>query len=150
FRALTIPGRADIGLDLAAVEASYPAMVATPDRLNPLMRDIAGFNRLILGAPTLLFTVVLGLFLLSCWIPARLTRWPLFNAMLVFLSVRGALWLANSIHFGELASLVTTVVRADQLGLVSAGALAFVSLVFGMTLFLLPPLSSWKREVGHD
>lgn len=146
--ALTIPGRADIVLDLTAVEASYPAMVAAPDRLNPLVRDIGGLNRLILDGPTILLVVALGVFLLSCWTPARLTRWPLFNAVLVFLSVRGALWLVNSIHFGELQSLLTTVVRPDQLDLVSAGTLAFVSLVFIVTLFLLPSLSSWKREVG--
>lgn len=147
-RELTIPGR--VNLDLTAVEASYPAMVATPDRLDPLLRDIGGLNRLILGEPTFLLTVVLGLFLLSCWTPARLTRWPLFNAVLVFLSLRGALWLVNSIHFGELESLVTTVVRPDQLGLVSAGALAFISFLFVVILFLLPPLSAWKREVGDD
>jgi len=149
-RALTIPGRADLVLDLTAVEASYPAMVAAPDRLKPLMRDIGGLNRLILGAPTPLLAVMLGVFLLSCWTPARLTRWPLFNAVLVFLSVRGALWLVNSIHFGEFRSLLTTVARPDQLGLVSAGTLAFISLVFIVTLVLLPPLSSWKREVGDD
>ncbi len=149
IRALTIPDRADIILDLTAVETSYPAMVAAPDRLNPLVRDISGLNRLVLDAPTILFVVALGVFLLSCWTPARLTRWPLFNAVLVFLSVRGALWLVNSIHFGELRSLLTMVARPDQLGLVSAGALAFVSLVFIVTLVLLPSLSSWKREVGH-
>ncbi|MBU8913880.1 MAG: hypothetical protein KOO61_07645 [Spirochaetales bacterium] len=149
-RALTIPGRADIVLDLTAVDASYPAMVAAPDRLNPLLQDISGLNRLILGAPTLLLAVALGVFLLSCWTPARLTRWPLFNAVLVFLSVRGALWLVNSIHFGELGSLLATVARPDQLGLVSAGVLAFISLVFIVTLVLLPPLSSWKREVGDE
>ncbi len=149
-RALTIPGRADLVLDLTAVEASYPAMITAPDRLKPLMRDIGGLNQLILGAPTLLLAVMLGVFLLSCWTPARLTRWPLFNAVLVFLSVRGVLWLVNSIHFGEFRNLLTTVARPDQLGLVSAGALAFIALVSIVTLVLLPPLSSWKREVGDD
>jgi hypothetical protein len=156
---ITIPGRSDIILDLRTVDGSYPAMVAPPDRLRPLMRDIDGFNLLIFSAdsdvgagdsPPLLFVVVLGIFLLSCWTPARLTRWPLFNAVLVFLSLRGALWLVNSIHFGQLRGLITTVARPDQLGLVSAGALVFVSVVFLVTLFLLRPLSSWKREVGDD
>jgi len=149
-RELTIPGRPDIVLDLTAVEASYPAMVDAPDRLSPLLRDISGFNRLVLEGPTLLLAIVLGVFLLSCWTPARLSRWPLFNAVLVFLSIRGALWLVNSIHFGELRGLVTAVASSDQLGLISAGALAFASLVFIITLFLLPPLSSWKRELGDD
>jgi len=149
-RELTIPGRPGIVLDLTAVEASYPAMVDAPDRLSPLLRDISGFNRLVLEGPTLLLAIVLGVFLLSCWTPARLSRWPLFNAVLVFLSIRGALWLVNSIHFGELRGLVTTVASSDQLGLISAGALVFVSLVFIITLFLLPSLSSWKRELGDD
>jgi hypothetical protein len=154
---IAIPGRQDIVLDLRAVEGSYPAMVTAPDSLQPLLRDIAGFNALIFsagsepeGSPPLLFVVCVGIFLLSCWTPARLTRWPLFNAMLVFLALRGALWLVNSIHFGQLQGLVTTVVRPDQLRLVSSGALAFVAVVFLVTLFLLRPLSSWKREVGDD
>jgi hypothetical protein len=156
---IVIPGRPDISLDLRTVEGSYPVMVTAPDRLAPLLRDIEGLNELLFiegsetdtpAAPPLLFAVVLGIFLLSCWTPARLTRWPLFNAMLVFLSLRGVLWLVNSIHFGQLQELVTTVVQPDQLRLVSSGALAFVSAVFLVTLFLLRPLSSWKREVGDD
>jgi len=161
--AVVIMDRPDIDLDLRTQTGAYTSMVAPPERLQPLLRDIRGLNLLFFGAANspgsadpmadagrihILFVIAFGVFLLSCWTPARLTRWPLFNAVLVYGVLRGAIWTVNSIHFGRLRELVTTVVGPEQLGLVSAGILGFVAVVFVVALLLMQPLTSWKREVG--
>lgn len=154
-RSVIVAGRPDIAPDLSSVDASYPAMVTRPERLTPLLRDVGAVNAVLLpdgsAAPhSVLNAVALGVLLLACWTLARLTRWPLFNAALVFLAVRGALWLVGSIHGGSLSELVTAALDSSRLGMASAGALAFVAAIFFIVLVILPPFSSWKREVGHE
>ncbi len=153
-RSLAIPGRPDVVPDLTEIESSYPAMVESPERLRPLIRDIREVNSVLglggSGRQGVLIAVALGVFLLSCWTLARVTRWPLFNALLVFLALRFALWLVSAVNNGLLTELVTAAVDSSRLGLVAAGALAFCAAVLFVVLVILPPLESWKREVGHE
>jgi hypothetical protein len=95
----------------------------------------------------LLPIIAFGVFLFSCWTVARLTRWPLFNAVLVFLCVRGVLWLLHSLYFEELGGLLMSAIGSSQTDLVAAGIVAFVAGVLLVALFLLPPLTTWKREL---
>jgi hypothetical protein len=151
-----VVGRQGIEADLTAATTSYPAMVRSPESLQPLLRDIRVVNR-VLGARTpggpatgALNAIALGLLILGCWTFARLTRWPLFNALLVFLTLRGALWVISSIHDGALRELVTAVLDSSRLGIASAAVVAFVAAVLLIVLALLPSYQNWKREVGHD
>lgn len=151
-----VPGRDDLTLQLDEIESSYPSMVDPPERVFPLIRDIRALNALLVEtddgqqSSALLLSVAIGLFLLSCWTLARMTRWPLFNAVLVFLIIRAALWFLSSLHFGELGALLSGTISPDSFDLVAAGALGFVALVLALLLFFLPPLSEWKRELVHE
>ncbi len=70
-----------------------------PESLGGLFRDIRflsedlrqrfdrSFRGYLVGAGSLLLLAA------SCWVSARLTRWPLFNAAVLFLSFRGVLFL---------------------------------------------------------
>jgi hypothetical protein len=142
----------ELSLEPGAVEASYPVMVAPPDRLQPLLRDLRALNATILAQEPQagLVALALGILLLSCWTFARMTRWPFFNAVLVFLCLRGALWLHWSLDSGELGRLVATAVDPSSFNLVFAGTLGFVSLVLLVALFLMQPLSAWRRELGDE
>jgi hypothetical protein len=174
-RVVTIPGRPDLAPDLTDVESSYPTMVKPPERLLPLIRDIRELNRVLglsreasadpeaafsrdgqspaagaAGRQGMLVALALGVFLLSCWTLARMTRWPLFNATLVFLALRFAIWLVSSVSNGRLTELVTAAVDSSRLGLVTAAAIGFFAAILLIVLVILPPFESWKREVGHE
>lgn len=152
-RRVVVPGRSEIELPLDVMSATYPAMVDPPARLEPLLRDLGTLNRILsdssLGS-RLLPALAIGLFLLACWTPARLTRWPLFNAVFVFFCIRGVLWLLNEVYFGELGRLSMSAVGASDPSLIAAGLITIVSAIFLVILFLMQPLSSWKRELGDE
>jgi hypothetical protein len=152
---LTIPDGPDIELELSQISASYPAMVAVPRRLSPLLRDIRALNHLVLpddpeGTSALLISVALGVLALACWTLSRVTRWPLFNVVLVFLCLRGALWLIWSIHFDELGRLLSPYVADSRLTMISAGVLTIVSVVLFTVLLLMRPFAHLKREFGDE
>jgi len=153
-RALIVVGRPDLTLSLDEMTGSYSSIAGPPARLVPLLRDLESLNGILLargvddGRSRVLLAVALGVMLLACWTPARLTRWPLFNAILVFAIVRGVLWLLNQLYNDELGRLLMSAIGTGEEDLLAAGVMAFVAVVFLVSLFLLQPLSSWKRELG--
>jgi hypothetical protein len=163
-QSIIVPGRPDIVPDLTRVETSYPTMVRPPEQMAPLVRDVRAVNQTLglavanntaspggaAGSRSALVCAALGVFLLSCWTLVRLTRWPLFNAALVFLALRLVLWLISSVNGGRLADLVTAAIDSSQLGTVTAAAVAFIAAVLFIILAILPSFGHWKREVGHE
>lgn len=154
-QAIRVPGMAGGDVDITGVRGSYSEMVRPTGYFVPILADIAGVTSLLAAGPEdgrspgLLTALALGLFLLGCWTLVRLTRWPACNALLVVGAIRLAVWFVASVNGGSLSVLIGGFVDPNQLWLVSAGVLAGVAVALAAMLILLPPLSSWKREVGN-
>lgn len=151
---LLIPGFERSPVDLSLMENSYSAMVAPPAGLAALLADLSALPRfLTLGSDRplegLLLLGGLSIYLLGVWTLVRLTRWPLFNAVLAALSLRFAVWLVPAFHEGFLSDLVITVFDSRMTSFVCAAVLACVGIgTFAVSAFL-QPLDEWRREVGR-
>ena len=90
---LLIPSSA-AALSLTDSEDSYPALVRPPGLVSHTLSDLDIVTRAVSlegdgSAP--LTIAALALLVVSLWTFVRLTRWPLFNAVLTIATLRGAL-----------------------------------------------------------
>ncbi len=141
-------------IDLRGVSNSYPAMVRPPALLAGLTRDVASTARLLSLAgdrvlPGLLNLAALGVYLLGSWTLARLTRWPLFNVVLVLSALRFAFWIVPAVHAGVLRDVLIAAFDSRALPFASAALLAALGVGLLAGLVFLPPLEEWRREVEH-
>lgn len=141
-------------IDLRGLANSYPAMVRAPALLAGLVDDVATTARLLALSGDrvvtgLLNLVALGVYLLGSWTLARLTRWPLFNAVLVLAALRLAFWLVPAVHTGVLRDVLIAAFDSRALPFASAVLLAGVGVGLFAGLVFLPSLEEWRREVDH-
>lgn len=91
-----------------------------------------------------------SILLAMIWTPARITRWPLLNALFVFAYVRGVVALPNGVEkLAEFVSLppgLPVFVENNLLVVV----MALASLLFILVALVLPPMREWRREVFRD
>lgn len=158
---LELPGGAvsddvdgEASIDLRGLANSYPAMVRAPGLLAGLIADVAATARLLVlsgdGVHTgLLNLVALGVYLLGSWTLARLTRWPLFNVVLVLAALRLAFWLVPAVHSGVLRDVLIAAFDSRALPFASAILLAGLGIGLFAGLVFLPSIEEWRREVEH-
>ncbi|MFW5742305.1 MAG: hypothetical protein ACOCW3_05135 [Spirochaetota bacterium] len=144
----------DSSIDLRGFANSYPAMARTPALLAGLVDDMATTARLLALSGDrvvtgLLNLVALGVYLLGSWTLARLTRWPLFNAVLVLAALRLAFWLVPAVHTGVLRDVLIAGFDSRAIPFASAVLLAGLGAGLFAGLVFLPSLDEWRREVGH-
>jgi hypothetical protein len=148
---LLIPS-SGLELDLTESDDSYPALVEPPHFLMPVLRDLQVATRVLSlsdGKFALLTALALSLLVVSLWTLVRLTRWPLFNAVVVFGVLRLAVWIIASIHEGSLNEIAVAAVGSDSLGMVAAAVVAVVAVLLGAASILLPSLEQWRHEVAN-
>ncbi len=97
--------------------------------------------------PGLLQIGALSIFMLGCWTLARLTRWPLFNAILVVVALRAAVWFVASSRTGTIRDLVILGFSSQVVPYLGSAVLGFTGLAVLSIAVLLPPLDTWKREL---
>lgn len=86
------------------------------------------------------------LFVVTAWVFLRLTRWPLFNAFLFLLSLRGMLWVPRALRSPLARDLLQARLGPELLSEVSYLLLLGLSGFFVLINLLLPGLSHWERE----
>ena len=89
----------------------------------------------------------LSIFMLGCWTLVRLTRWPLFNALLVVASLRAAIWFVAAANEGPIRDLVVLGFSSRAVPYVGSAVLAFSGLALLSIAVFLPKLDTWKREL---
>lgn len=139
-------------IDLGEVENSYAAMAEVPEIIRGLVRDLGAFSAYLtltdgMRGHALLNLAAVAFFVLSLWSIARLTKWPLFNMLLVLGALRLAVWIVPAINEGALREIFLGIVDNGQLGLASAAVLGIVGAACFAILVFLPPMSEWRREV---
>jgi hypothetical protein len=82
----------------------------------------------------------------TAWVFLRLTRWPLFNAFLFLLTLRGALWLPRALTGPSAQELLQGYLAPELLSEASYVVLLGLSGLFVLINLLLPGLSHWERE----
>lgn len=85
-------------------------------------------------------------FVATAWVFIRLTRWPLFNAFLFLLSLRGMLWLPRALGSPVAREIFQTYLGPELLADSSYIVLLGLSALFLLINLLLPGLSHWERE----
>ncbi|MFW6292471.1 MAG: hypothetical protein ACOC7V_09105 [Spirochaetota bacterium] len=121
--------------------ASNCAIIASTARLLSLAGDRV--------LPGLLNLAALGVYLLGSWTLARLTRWPLFNVVLVLSALRLAFWIVPAVHAGVLRDVLIAAFDSRALPFASAALLAALGVGLLAGLVFLSPLEEWRREVEH-
>ena len=151
---LTVTDTDALRVDIAAGANSYPSMVRVPELVSGLSSDLADLARLLTvdgdrRMTTILNLIALSLFLLGCWTLARLTRWPLFNALFTLAAIRFAIWIVPAVQIGTLRSTLIVAFDSTALPFASAAILAAVALGLMALLVFLPPFGDWKREIDN-
>ncbi len=157
---LSIP-ELDRRISLDELSNSYPSMVRIPAPLRRIAADIDVLNQFFRGdalrgstldavgqraeGRILWFNLAgLSIFLLGLWTLVRLTRWPLFNIVLVVAAWRFALWIIPAVMVGSVRTFVVAASSSAALATVSAGLLAGLGLLLFAAGVLLPPATEQK------
>jgi hypothetical protein len=139
---LTIP-ELDRAISLDDLSNSYPAMVQVPAPLRGIAADINVLNRFFRGEGSAIWLnlAALSVFLLGLWTLVRLTRWPLFNIVLVAAAWRFAVWIIPAVMVGSVRPFVVAAFSSTALATVSAALLGGIGVLLFAAGVLLPPAS---------
>ena len=124
-----------------------------PVLVADLVEDIDAYTEAWLGAArsnVLLFFVlsaVSAFFVASLWPLARVTRWPLFNALIVFGAVRLLFVIAGLTRNGDFVRVFADLVSQQAVPWILPASLLFVAALFFALLALMQPFDQWRREV---
>lgn len=126
-----------------------------PEYLLPLVRDAVHARShfvTTLGASRIagvILSAALAVYLASCFVCVRFSRWPLFNVLLTLLVFRLTLMLYAAIAAPAFAQFVVTLVPALPEFLVVPLVFGAAAMVFLLITVPLPRYRDWKRGVGY-
>jgi len=150
---LLIPNTGTV-YDLEEMRYSIWTMFDAPPVLQKLFHQVGIMNStlyaLLNGSRRDFFAVAGGLTLLFTlmWAAVRLTRWPLFNSLIVLALFLGTFVIFRGAQSERVSSMLSAVLTPRALGYVLPGALAACSLILLVIIAVMPPFHHWKREVG--
>lgn len=135
---------------------AYVSLFDPPPFLRSLFRDVSilteRLTALWADRSVLFYLTPLSLVMLAVgsWCFVRLTRWPLFNGILVLLFIRGIVHL-NALFAGEFfRELMSAVAEPEILSYVAPGFFILVAVVLYAVALLMPPFEQWKREISDE
>jgi len=146
----------DEDFPVAKSDSSFAHMFVGPRVVSNLFRDVGVLSRALgrqknpLAPSYLLLVSVTVLFVVSLWFLVRLTRWPLFNALIALGVFRLLFLLYGFLQSKVFQEFMSAVVQPAYQRFVSPGVILFISLVFVIVGLLLPPFDLWKREVDRE
>ncbi len=117
---------------------------ALAEDVNRLTEDLLRFAPLSSGSLLRIGGVLL--FIVTAWVFLRLTRWPLFNAFLFLLTLRGMLRLPGALATPAARELLQAYLGPELLSDASYVVFLGLSGLFVLINLLLPGLSHWERE----
>jgi hypothetical protein len=127
-----------------------------PPLLSVFFKEIRSLNTVFTGSIVLfdlqflLGCAAISLFIVSCWTFVHITRWPLFNAVIVLVVFRGVFFLFTLVSDTFLREMTRNIVDATMLDFVPLGAIILGSFVFTLVNLVIMPFDQWKREIGYE
>ncbi|TVR94015.1 MAG: hypothetical protein EA428_01080 [Spirochaetaceae bacterium] len=97
----------------------------------------------------IVLSIALAIYLSSCFVWIRYTRWPLFNALMSLLILRLTITLYAVISVPAFANFAVTLLPPLPEFLVVPSALGAAALLFSLLGLLRPRYRDWKRGVGY-
>ena len=120
------------------------AFAGLVDDLTRLTEDLLRFPALSRGF--LLRVSGMLLFVVTAWVFLRLTRWPLFNAFLFLLALRGMLWIPRGLENPVFREAAQAYLGPELFPVLPYTLFLGLSGLFVLVNLLLPGLSHWERE----
>ena len=103
------------------------------------------------GSPLFYLTPLsLVMVAVSSWCFVRLTRWPLFNGMLVLVFIRGMMFVYSLFEGEFIGGLLEGVLDPRVLSYLAPAFLTLIAVVLFSIAMLMPPFEQWRREVSDE
>jgi hypothetical protein len=141
---------------ISEARQAYVSLFDPPPFLKSLFGDVSTLTERLTAQwadrSALFYLTPLSLVMLAVasWCFVRLTRWPLFNGILVLLFIRGVVHL-YALFAGEFfRELMAAVVEPEILAYFAPGFFILVAMVLYAIALLMPPFEQWKREISDE
>ena len=152
---LLIP-EAGLAFSISDARQAYVSLFEPPAFLAGLFRDVSLLTeRLTIthqpGSPLFYLTPLsLVMVAVSSWCFVRLTRWPLFNGMLVLVFIRGMMFVYSLFEGEFIGGLLEGVLDPRVLSYLAPAFLTLIAVVLFSIAMLMPPFEQWRREVSDE
>lgn len=137
-------------------QQAFVSLFAAPPFLRSLFRDVSilteRLSTLWADRSLLFYITPLSLVMVAvgAWCFVRLTRWPLFNGILVLVFIRGVVYL-NALFAGEFfRELMSAVVAPEILAYFAPVFFILVATILYAIALLMPPFEQWRREISDE
>jgi hypothetical protein len=145
----------DVSIPSAAFRETAGSLFSVPSTLSQLLYDVRLSSRTLLrDAPpvsdrTLGLIALWSLAMVCAWGLVRMTRWLLFNALLVLAYARGLLFALRAAQDQAVARTVSAWFAFEGTSFVAPLFLVAMSVVLVSVTVLLPSFREWERDMSH-